>query len=461
MLEGFAEPWRQEIKIKRSRRISLFDILPQIPIDGAYAYLLFVTMLFVQELGSLAGVIISALPIAYGLLRRGSFLGFVGSRWLLFAFPAFALCSVLWSEDAPATVRYALELIVTVVAAIALAAARRPNAVIKAVALAFLTYAGGSLVFGHYVGVGLGGGGTAFSGLGDGKNMMGDIAAVGLLAMCGAFFVSVRNSVAWSLLSAAGAALEVYVVLQARSAGAMIGVGGALAVMAAVVAGCAMSRTLRIVLLFFVGVCAAVVASLGNLQDTLLSFGLSLFDKDPTLTGRTYLWYRANDLIADKPLLGTGFFAFWRQGNPDAEGLWRYAGITSRSGFNFHSTITELLVEVGYVGAAIFVAVGLVSVLGLMGRYVNRPTAALTFWLGLVAYALIRAPFEAFGYGPFYYTTALLFGAAAIGLSRVRAPAVKITRAQARAAEVARLRQLGALRQARWQAYRPQVSPAE
>ena len=75
--------------------------------------------------------------------------------------------------------------------------------------------------------------------------------------------------------------------------------------------------------------------------------------KDVTLTGRTDLWAVAFQEIAERPVLGTGFQAFWVQGNPLAEELWAMFGIDSRSGFHFHNTLLSNAVEIGIVGVAL------------------------------------------------------------------------------------------------------------
>jgi exopolysaccharide production protein ExoQ len=165
-----------------------------------------------------------------------------------------------------------------------------------------------------------------------------------------------------------------------------------------------------------VGIFAAAFRDIGAF---LLSLGEQVFDKDPTLTGRTYLWYRAHDLIEQHPWLGRGFYAFWRQGNTDAEGLWQYAGILGRSGFNFHNTLVELTVQLGMIGAAVFVVVGLLGLIGLVRHFVRRPSLTLCFWLAYMLYVIVRAPVEAVGYAPFYFSTCLLFGAAGAGLQRL------------------------------------------
>lgn len=412
---------------RRSRRPTLSQAfkLFQVPLDGAFGYCIFTAMLFVQQLGSLAGLAITVLPLAYAFFRWRTYGQALGRSWLLFVFPLFALGSTLWSDYPEASARYGAELIITVMGAVAVVSSRQRHALLKGVMLAFATYAVASVAFGRYVDVGMGGSGNALVGLGDGKNMMADIASIGLLASFSIIAISIRQrSIPWGLIALASAALDSYIIVMAKSAGAVIGLSAALFAMAGVVIACAMSRPVRIGFLTVLVASAAVFACVfKTLAATLLNIGMSAFNKDPTLTGRTYLWYRADDLIAQHPALGRGYSAFWQQGNPDAEGLWQFAGITSRAGFNFHNTATEILVEIGYVGLVIFLLTMGLGLWGLLRHYVNRPSLVLAFWFGFVAYVLTRAPFEALGTGAFYYSTLLMFAAAGMGMQQAFAPA--------------------------------------
>lgn len=81
-------------------------------------------------------------------------------------------------------------------------------------------------------------------------------------------------------------------------------------------------------------------------QDDLLR----MVGKEPTLTGRTELWFYAERLKDLKPVLGWGYNAFWVHGNPFAEFLWRIMHVASRSGFHFHSIYYEVLLSLGFVG---------------------------------------------------------------------------------------------------------------
>jgi exopolysaccharide production protein ExoQ len=167
---------------------------------------------------------------------------------------------------------------------------------------------------------------------------------------------------------------------------------------------------LRATATFFLGLLLVVAAlNYRALSSAMIDTGTRFFDKDLTLTGRTYLWQRAYDLINETPWLGRGFRSFWLQGNPDAEGLWQYAGILSRDGFNFHNTAVEVLVHLGWVGLVVYGAVVIFALGFLIARFLVRPNLFVCFWLSILIYELVRMPIESIGFTEFYFSTVLLF----------------------------------------------------
>jgi exopolysaccharide production protein ExoQ len=407
----------------KRRRKPIWIDLKAFSLDGAYAFILFSAMLFVQQAGSLSGVVMAGLPLLYMAIRRRQASEILSTRWVLLAVPVFTILSVLWSEDPGISAKYGIEMLLTAAAGIGLSAAVRPTAVLKGACLAFAVYVFASIGLGHSTAMGAIGGGAseAFVGLGDGKNLLADIGSTGALISLTTLFIALRQrKPVWATLAFLALAAEIYAVVAARSAGAVLALGAAGVALVGLVLFSVLPRAGRIaavsLLLVSAGVFAAVVRNIGGL---LIAAGEQMFDKDPTLTGRTYLWYRAHDLIAEKPWLGRGFYAFWRQGNTDAEGLWQYAGITGRSGFNFHNTLVELMVQLGVAGAVVFCLVGLIGLLGVTRQLVERPSLPVCFWAAYMLYVLVRAPVEAVGYAPFYFSTCLLFAAAGVGLQRL------------------------------------------
>jgi exopolysaccharide production protein ExoQ len=401
-------------------------------LDGVMAFALFLSMLFITELGTKGAAIFVALAPIYAFIRRKRLIHMLAARALLLIPPAVALVSILWSEAPSATLKYSIELAITVTAALLLCSARDQQAMFRGMMVAFLVYTMASVALGRSVGVGVGAGGEAFSGLTDSKNLIADIASTGILVSLFVGMLALRSrDILWMAIAALAILLEGHVLVAARSAGALLGLGVGLAAMAALMSLVIMPAALRALVTLVVAIGGLMVAlSYRAISTGLMDLGTSLFDKDPTLTGRTYLWYRAYDLIHEKPMLGRGYSAFWLQGNIDAEGLWRYAGITGRSGFTFHNSAIQILVELGYLGLVLIAAAALIATVVLAVRMIRRPTPFVCFWMVLVIYELSRAPIEAVGMTPMFHSTVLLFAALGAGFGALREAAPHPSQAQ-------------------------------
>ncbi|WP_374468802.1 O-antigen ligase family protein [Phenylobacterium sp.] len=400
-----------------------------VDLDAVFTFALFIALLFIANLATLGAAIIAAAVPLYLFVRRRKLERVLFVRGFLFAIPAFAIFSTIWSEAPKETLKFALELTITVVAGLLISSARNQEAALRAMACAFLTYIAFSLVSGGTVAVGVGAGGSAFSGLTESKNLLADIASTGVLVFLGMGLMAVRSrSWLWAAVALVGLALGFHAVTAARSAGALLGLAAGVGAMLALLPLLKAHRAVRAWLTAMVGVVLLGVGlSYRWLSQALIEWGAQTFDKDPTLTGRTYLWYRAADLMHEKPLLGRGYYAFWLQGNPDAEGLWKYFGIDSRGGFTFHNTFVEILVTMGLLGLIVVGITVAVGVFALVRRFVIRPNLALVFWVGVLLYQLSRTGIETIGIAPFYFSTVLAFGALGAAFGRVDSPRIART----------------------------------
>lgn len=377
--------------------------------DGLFAFAAFTSVLFIGGLGTIGAVIVMAIMVAYGLFRFKQLREILVPRAFILAIPAFAMFSYLWSQAPAATAKYSIEFALTVGLGLLLSAAPRPKAVLWGIFPAFAIYVMVSLVFGGAVAMG-DDGATAFSGLTQSKNLLGDVAATGLLISLACFVAGIEDRRPFRFLAAlAVAAMHGYVLIHARSAGALLGIAVALCCFIFFLALRPARFLTRVVTTSFVALCTlfAVVAY----GTTFIEDAMTMFEKDPTLTGRTYLWQRGADLIAYNPLLGKGFGAFWIHGNLDAEGLWEWAGIGSRTGFTFHNTAIEILVHLGWIGLFVFGTTAIAATLVVLCRVIRRPTLTLCFWLSVIAYAAARISIESIGVTPFAHSTILLYAA--------------------------------------------------
>lgn len=368
-------------------------------------------MLFVPQLKSLTPLLLLVLLAFHCVWRREDLPRLLRASSLYLLLPLFAVTSFLWSIDPQSTRYYGFQFLITAFIGCIIGAGLDRRAAMRGVFLAFAVYAFSSLVFGRSVSWGGGAmGNSAFAGLAQAKNTAGDTAAVGVIFSLSILFDSLeRRQRGWALLAFLALGVQMEMLIASRSSGALLAVGIAIPLFFIWNFSRIFEKAVRMVtaITAIVAIATAVITQHIWLPP-LVEYMSRAMGKDSTLTGRTYLWDRAAALVQEKPLLGLGYNAFWRKGNLDAEGLWRYAGITSRSGFNFHSTPTELLVHLGYVGVGLFALVFIGMAITVLMRTMIRPNAIMIGWCTLLTYEVVRMPFESIGTGPFHYTTSLL-----------------------------------------------------
>jgi exopolysaccharide production protein ExoQ len=177
----------------------------------------------------------------------------------------------------------------------------------------------------------------------------------------------------------------------------------------------------------------AVALAFGGFDMLLAAFG-----KNATLTGRTYLWSQGLAAAAQAPLLGVGYQGYWVEGFPEAERLWAEFYITAHTGFHFHNTYVEVLVELGVVGVLLLALVLIRTTAGYLVRFLdNRDDVAARIMLGLLAMLLMRSLVEVDVTTPYAVGSLLLYYSAA----RLSAPR---SAAAARRANTPRLHPGGA-----------------
>ncbi len=355
----------------------------------------------------------------------------------LLILPVFAALSTFWSDAPERTLRAALQLLLTVFAAIIVCHRLSARASI-------LT------LFASYVVVALLAGPGAVSSLGSGlpllgpfesKNQMG-IAAQLLLALALAV-VADRDQPGLARCAAVAAIpVSALLLLLSQSSGALVSV--AVTVIAftgfLLLGRTVMPLRLAIVALTLL-LCGLALAFLPEIETAVADFRQNVLQKDATLTGRTYLWAYADALIADRPWLGHGYYAFWRHGNLDAEGLWRWGGIASRTGFNFHNAFVEMQVDLGRAGLAVFVATCVIVALLGSYRQITRPTVPMAFLATFVIVTYVRSFAESGLIAPFSLVTLLWVATAVHALAPAPAARAARTAAQRRPGRAGRDRQ--------------------
>jgi exopolysaccharide production protein ExoQ len=220
-----------------------------------------------------------------------------------------------------------------------------------------------SIVFGIYLFDALDGT-YSFVGAFSSKNQLGFYASLGVIFAACSFLVLHQRDILWLGVAGVTGLLSAYCLLASQSATSVITTAAVVAlVIGFLPVGMLSPANRKLVFFALVGVGGVLVVA--SLQFGLLDAILGIFGKDTTLTGRTYLWQQGIEAAKASPIFGVGYQGFWVQGFFDAERLWNDFFITSRSGFHFHNTYIETVVENGLVG---MVLLGMVLFGSLFGH---------------------------------------------------------------------------------------------
>ncbi len=380
--------------------------------NGAMAFAVTLQILFIGNTKTLGVLGLIATLSCVAVLAWRPLVAHLLGRPLPHVFWVLALLSTLWSIEPALTARFAVQLALTTCIGMLLTGFGNGRGAIQGAALALPLFLIASIGAGHSVAMGASGG-TAFAGLTGSKNLMAGSATLGFLVCAAAAHDSFERSLRMlGLLFGASALLALYVVALARSSGAILGLFIISPLMFVLLLLRRADPSFRSLLLLSALVTMTVVVIfIQPITSFITEFTLQTFNKDPTLTGRVYLWQRADDIIKQNPWLGVGYNAFWVQGHIDAEGLWRWAGISGRMGFNFHNTMRETLVAFGFIGAFIL-STGIVFALLLYGRlFILGATVSQCMWFCIMLSQLMSIGWESFLPMPFSLSAVLAFGA--------------------------------------------------
>ncbi|MBN9551013.1 MAG: O-antigen ligase family protein [Alphaproteobacteria bacterium] len=345
------------------------------------------------------------LPLLFVDYRR--FTWKLSSAWLPMLFAAYVCLSVFWSQaagiSARAAVQYSSHVLCAYVAARTISV--RTLVVGSLIGIFFvLLY---SLKVGAYA-LDTIDGTYNFVGAFSSKNQVGFFASLGIF-FCLVFLVFYRRNWLAFFWTAPVILLSLYLLAIAHSATSVAALPGGVGIVALLTMSKVLSRRYRRVL-FVIGAGALVVGMAAALNLGLLDFVLGIFGKDSTLTGRTYLWEQGWAAAQQRPLLGYGYAAYWVQGLADPERLWAEFYISTRSGFHFHNTYIEALVELGFIGVTMLVLVLLRAFYGHVSKVVFGDWSADSVILaGSMGLLLIRSFVEVEILNPYIIGSFLMF----------------------------------------------------
>jgi Lipid A core - O-antigen ligase and related enzymes len=308
--------------------------------------------------------------------------------WYLLLLPAYCLLSTLWSQYPELTLRYSLQLGLTLAIAIVIAGRITPTSLLR---MLFVVYAIGVVLS---LAIGYRPMGSAWLGIFGSKNAF--AAHVAVFALVSVAILFDRNSPLILRLGGLGGALiSPPLLVLAQSAGAIMMVVPCVGIILAVM----LTERLTGMQKVFLAVCgligtAAFALFLMTNGETLLADILNSSGKDATLTGRTDLWAIGLSFIAERPLQGLGYRAFWVPGFAPAEQLWAMFLVPSGAGFNFHNTYISNAVEIGLVGLGLQVFIIYGGAILMTVYALARPTAENAFLLGMQVLLILRSFIE-------------------------------------------------------------------
>jgi exopolysaccharide production protein ExoQ len=389
-------------------------------LEWLFAFGCVLSLLLLIPSGGLSVLPLLGLVVIYGAVFVRQNLRALLPLAPMLVFPLFAIASTAWSEAPGQTLRYSIQFAVSLLAGVLIARRTPGPAAIGAVFCAFFIAGVMSLLSHRYGTVGARGE-QVFLGLFGSKNEMA-MAASMLTLSAAAALADPRQPLLIRLAAIAGLGLGAVLLAMSKSAGATIStaVAGAGFVLMTVLTriGPRMRVLVAIVAVLLAAPFGLVAAELAHSTDTVaVKLG-----KDPTLTGRTYLWERARQYVSVRPVLGHGYEAFWRHGNLEAEGLWRYGKIQERAGFNFHNEYIEILVALGWAGLVLFLITLVTTSVGLVWRLIRAPTPTVAFAASVFFALLMRSPMESTLLGTFNFVSVMFFMACAVGMAGERPP---------------------------------------
>lgn len=339
------------------------------------AFIALFGLAFIPPLGSKGALLFLIAGMALVVSKPGENLAALRREWMIVLVALWCVMSFAWSAYTSLTLRYGIQLSLTVVIGVVIAYRLAPITFVKIIFVTSSLTGLASLLLGRARSDGMG-----YLGIYGSKNALADASSL-LVIVSIAIVVDRRLPAKWRLTAIATLLLGAMLLVMGQSSGALVSTLFVILVFGGIFVLQRMTPYLRLVTVALAIVLfASMIVILSSMSDQLAKIFLDLTGKDVTLTGRTDLWAVAFGQIAERPLFGVGFQAFWVHGQPIAEQLWADFGIESRSGFNFHNTLISNAVEIGLLGTSLQTFIFIGAVWSCLGWAIRSPSAASIFF---------------------------------------------------------------------------------
>jgi exopolysaccharide production protein ExoQ len=368
---------------------------------------------------------------AYALFRAGDRAkSLFGHSHVIWAFVLLMLCSTVWSVDPLVTFKNSIELAGTTLVAMYFVMRYPLQRLLECAGLAFGTIAVLSLiavVFFPQHGRTLWGAGP-WQGIYPEKNNLGAAMAFGMITTTISLFYGTKRR---RFLAFATLLLCLVMLIGSQSATAL------LASVAATVLGLffLLSKSPRYgvftwVLAGAVGLAAVVLFVVIGFQPDA-----SLLGRTSNLTGRTDFWPYLQQAIADRPVLGYGYNAFFRSSVGTDYLSYYVVEAGGWSPYHAHDSLLQIALDAGFVGVALTIVLLVVALVRAV-RYLSVERGVVSVWpLVIVLYILFGSYTET--YVGDYNSFEWIFLVAAL-LYPLRSSAVTATAASAPAPAIPR-----------------------
>lgn len=393
-------------RVARRAAAAQFDV--RSPIVAQLLTTAVLVLMTIVTLGAISNLLQLGCLALLAVIHRDAILHSVPKVWVFLLFPALAVATAIWSDEPAISFRYGLQFFITCAAGWVVAASLSANRFVAALYVANVIIVVLCLVTPRY---GMSMEGPVLIGVTGSKNQMAFVAQLAIATATAMIFD--RSQHRWLRMSAFLAGpIALWLLIQARSATGILTAIGATGVFVGLLAMRPLKPPLRVgLILAGIMVIMPIIAAKDVIIDQATHISSTVFKKDATLTGRTYLWAQADRLISQRPVVGHGYRAVWLGESVETTGLLRWAGLSNGKGFNFHNTYKEVTVDTGFLGLAVFTfTFGLIGFLSFSRFLADGTIAAAFFFSTFLTYA--AKSFTELIIGPFTVPTLLLFALA-------------------------------------------------
>jgi exopolysaccharide production protein ExoQ len=373
-------------------------------------WLWFVTIaaiLFLDFIPTLPIFVFMAGSMVYVLARPGLALKAIFSSWIPWIYVIFAALSVLWSQYPDWTQRASIQFVFSTGVFLVMVRALPARSLLTVYLSAFLLADAASLANPRMA---WNTQGLAMIGIFGSKNSFGLVQAL-LIQFSVWVLLDHGQGRLMRGLAIIGVVLGSYLLMAALAVGAVVALLGAV--------GCSLLAfnlrrfppRSRAIILSAGGLLIVILGSFGiAFSDELLQGALQFTGKSANFSDRTPLWNVAEKMMQDYPVAGVGYEAFWQQGNPYAEDLWRRFQ-PARAGYHFHNLWYQSGVDLGYIGLGLALLTVAITAIEVMRWVLRSPSPASCFFFGYVIFIILRSMLEVDLFAQFSLTGAIFLAA--------------------------------------------------